>query len=213
MHLSQIIDFIELRGGAPREGLSDTGHSFATGGFLWERVVDRLINSSKEELFEWLFTAALVEIANPEVVRPGEQVIDCGECPACVGTGGSGISQKESACEACAGTGRLRIYMTPDGYNISDEMLEEWKHTSKSCKYGLDQAKFHRWTKWQIPAYLKSLNLTKCRLRCYFVRGDYTDNTPQWREAILEYSQQEIDETWDSIVQHAVIMVRDGVPS
>ena len=183
--------------------MSEAGHAFATGGFLWERVLDRLTNSSKEELFEWLFTAALVEIANPVVVRPGEQVIDCGECSVCEGY--------KIACLACAGTGRLRIYMTPDGLHIEDEVLEEWKHTTKSCKYGINQAKFDRWTKWQIPAYLKSLGLTKCRLRVYFVRGDYTNNEPQWWEFLLEYTQQEIDETWDSIVQHAVIMVRDGV--
>ena len=128
--------------------------------------------------------------------------MDCGECPACVG-----VFHKESVCEACSGTGRLRIYMTPDGYNISEELLEEWKHTSKSCKYGLDQAKFDRWTKWQIPAYLKSLNLTKCRLRVYFVRGDYTDNTPQWREGIITYTQQEIDEVWDAICLNARALI------
>ena len=188
---------------------------------MWERLLDRLINSSKEELFEWLFTAALVEIQNPEVVRPGEQVMNCGACPVCDGTGlvvsaipyydteSSKVEGQinEEGCNACAGSGYLRVYMTPDGIHIEDEVLEEWKHTSKSCKYGIDQKKFDRWTKWQIPAYLKSLGLLKCRLRVYFVRGDYTDNTPQWREGIITYTQQEIDEVWDAICLNARALI------
>lgn len=209
LHLSQIIDFIE---GKDREvgGLSEVGHAFAAGGFLWERVLDRLVNLNKTELFEWLFTQALFEVSNPVVVRPGEQSIDIGECSLCDGNGKTVEGfQLAIDCVSCAGTGRAVIYMTPDGYHIDDMILEEWKHTTKSCKYGINQQKFGRWTKWQIPAYLKSLGLTTCRLRVYFVRGDYTDNQPQWWEYTLEYTQQEIDETWDCIVQHALIIYRD----
>ena len=91
------------------------------------------------------------------------------------------------------------------------EMLEEWKYTSKSAKGGIQQGKFNRWTHLQIPCYLKALNLFLCRLRVYFTRGDYSDNVPQWWEFILEYSKQEIDETWNLVSNAACEMIREGL--
>jgi len=173
LHLSQVIDFIENPEGPARDGdLSDDGHAYACGGFLWERVLVRLTESRPEELWEWLFTGALAEIRNPDVIRPGEMCID-------------------------------GIWMTPDGFNLVDDCLEEYKYTSKSANTAITDKKFRRWTSYQIPGYLKGLNLTTCRLRVYFSRGDYTNGIPQWREYLLTYTQQEIDDTWENIVNNA----------
>lgn len=216
VHLSHVIDFIEGRK-RESEGLSKAGHAFACAGFLWERALDKLIHLSKEELWEYVFTQALFEIDKPDVFRPGEQCMDGGECPICAGKGT--ILDPVRVCKVCGGVGRIRIYLTPDGISISDldnrnrSFLEEWKCTSKSCDSDIATSpKFSRWVQWQIPAYLKALLLNTCRLRVYFSKGNYRDiHAPVWKEFILTYSDQEIDETWDSISQHAIIMAKEGL--
>ena len=219
LHLSHIIDYIEHLEGKRAEqvrngGLSDAGNAYASGGFLWERVVANLIERKPAEMWDWLFTCALNEPENPLVVRPGEQCLDAGICPVCEGKGSTytSLSSPVLICSACKGTGRVFVWLTPDGYHIDDMILEEWKATSKSCRdVDLLGPKFKRWTLFQIPVYLKALYLDTCRLRVYFSRGDYTTGEPQFWEYLLHYSKQEIEETWDMIAQHAVIMYREGL--
>lgn len=185
LHLSNVIDFIEFKEGKqaarPIGGkLSDAGNAYASQGFLWETVLEQLIERSPTELWEWMFGRALSEPDNPLVVRPGEICLD-------------------------------GIYMTPDGYNIETEQLEEWKWTTKSSNWPITHEKFRRWICFQIPSYLKALNLLVCRLRVCYARGDYKSGEPIWMEYILTYSQQEIDETWDMIRVNAEVMRREGL--
>lgn len=213
LHLSHVIDFIEEQeSGKKRDrpdggGLSDIGHNYAAGGFLWERVLTRLIEHNPKELWEWLFTQVMNEIDDPDVIRPGEQVYSW-ECPDC-------SIETRDECRTCEGTGILSMYMTPDGVNIlgdgTDIYLEEYKFTTKSSKDPITHPKFGRWVRYQIPCYLKVMNLTKCRLRVYFVRGDYTTGEPAWYEYIITFSQTEIDEIWESVVLNAQYMYRHGL--
>ena len=213
IHLSHVIDYIE--GKQRQVELSKAGNNFAVGGYLWERALDKIIHLTPSELWEYVFTQTLFEIDKPDVFRPGEQCMDAGECPACAGKGV--YVDPVRVCGTCGGCGRIRIYLTPDGISISDidkhgkSFLEEWKATSKSSKNEITGPKFSRWIQWQIPAYLKALNLQTCRLRIYHSRGAYTTNEPIWRQVILTYSQQELDETWDVIAKHALIMCREGL--
>lgn len=160
--------------------MPDSAHAYMSAGFLWERVLEKLTELSPVELWEWLFSRAMVDVHNPNVIRPGEQCVD-------------------------------GIYMTPDGYNITDGFLEEWKYTTKSLKGGIQGPKFRRWVDYQIPCYLRALGLTSCRLRVYFARGDYTSGQPIWMEYILTYTQQELDEIWDSVVLNAAYMRDHGL--
>lgn len=181
LHLSHIINFIEDGGVVgKRDQRSDSLNNYAAGGFVWERVLDKLIHYTPEELFEMLFTQAFFEVHNPKVVRPGEICLD-------------------------------GIYMTPDGYHIEDECLEEWKYTNKSLNNPITGPKFARWIQYQIPAYLKALNLTTCRLRVYYARGNYTTGEPTFMEYMITYTQQEIDETWDMIKMNAEYMIANGL--
>ncbi len=215
LHLSSIIDYIE---GRERDAeMSETGNAYAAGGFLWERVLTNLIERSRWELWDWMFSAALAEIPNPRVVRPGEQCLDGGECPKCSGKGYCGAGKSGGICTSCAGTGRILIYMTPDGINLDDlddhgkSLLEEWKDTSKSVAPITDK-KFSRWVSYQIPAYLKAMRLSTCRLRVRFNHGNYKDErSPIWMEYVLSFSQQEIDETWDCIANNARSMIEQGL--
>lgn len=219
LHLSGVIDYIEFlqnKRAAYGEALSQAGNNYAAGGFAWERVLFNVIERSPMELFEWMFGRALAEPTNPLVIRPGEQCMDCGPCPKCNGVGfvneptGALIVKPDSPkCSACEDTGRVLVFMTPDGYHIDDMILEEWKYTTKSAKSDIRGPKFKRWLSYQIPSYLKSLDLTACRLRVYFARGDYADVVPMWKEFLLEYSQTEIDEIWDMIMRHAILMYRE----
>ncbi len=194
--------------------MSDIGNAYAAAGFAWERVVSNLIEHKPTDLWDWMFGRALNEPDNPLVVRPGEQCMDGGVCPRCEGKGSTyeTLDGPVKICDACNGTGRVLIFMTPDGYHIEDMVLEELKATSKSCRdLDIFGPKFKRWTLYQIPCYLKSLHLDRCRLRVFFWRGDYTNGQPQWHQFLIHYSDQEMDEIWDSIVQHAQLMIREGI--
>lgn len=224
LHLSQVIDYIEYlegkRATAQQGPINNIGNAYAAAGFSWERVVSNLIEHKPTDLWDWMFGRALSEPTNPLVVRPGEQSMDAGVCPVCKGKGSTydKLTDPVKICQSCHGLGRIIVYMTPDGLNIEESdqygksLLEEWKATSKSCRdVDILGPKFKRWTLFQIPCYLKVLNLRTCKLQVFFWRGNYTDGVPQWWQFLLSFSQQELDETWDMIAQHALIMVREGV--
>ena len=177
LHLGHVIDFIEHQ-----ERMADKpkvrgagGQNYMAAGFMWERVLNHLVNDDKKELWEWLFGRVLSEPDNPKIIRPGELCLD-------------------------------GIYLTPDAVHLDDHVLEEHKYTTKKPA-PLTDPKFRRWSSWQIPSYLKALKLHTCRLRVFFARGDYEgDPTPVWMEYLITYSQQEIDETWEAVIQNAATM-------
>lgn len=74
LHLSHVLDFIEKQEGKIRDGgkLSDIGNNYACGGFLWERVLEKLIELDPADLYAWLFGRAMVDVENPQIIRPGE---------------------------------------------------------------------------------------------------------------------------------------------
>ncbi len=208
LHLSHVINFIEAQeSGKTRDSDMTSLHNYAAGGYLWERLIEHLIENNPQELWDWLFTSVLSDIPNPKVIRPGEQSVSI-ECPVCEG---DDLVKPGVICKGCNGGGYVRLSMTPDGYNIDEGVLEEYKYTSKSARSEITGPKFARWVKYQIPCYLKVLGLTKCRLRVYFSRGDYTTGQPIWKEFFLEYSNQELDEIWDSIVMNAQYMIANGL--
>lgn len=102
------------------------------------------------------------------------------------------------------------IWMTPDGFHCDDYCLEEWKYTFKSARFPITDKRFRRWVSFQIPAYLKVLNLDTCRLRVFFARGNHDGGPPVWRQYLLRYTRQEIDETWDCITANAAAMRKGG---
>ena len=204
IHLSHVLNFIEDQNAATRrdrDGNKDSLHNYAVSGFLWERIIEKVVNLSQAELFEWLFTRALFDVDNPKLIRPGEVNVDICECPGCAGTG----------CTKCGNTGRIKLYFTPDMYSIDEELLEEHKWTTRSSNNEITSDKFARWIQYQIPVYLKVLRLLKCRLRVCFSRGDYKSGEPEWREYLITYSQQELDEIFDMVLMNAKYMVDNGL--
>lgn len=102
------------------------------------------------------------------------------------------------------------IAMSPDGIDTVDALLEEWKCTFKSAVKRPDTGDFPTWMA-QIKAYCRALEFTKCRLRILHLRGSYfkpledgkVADGPIVRTWLLEFTQQELDDNWRNIVNHA----------
>jgi hypothetical protein len=102
------------------------------------------------------------------------------------------------------------IAMSPDGIDVVDGLLEEWKFTFKSATKRPDNGDFPTWI-CQIKSYCRALEFTKCRLRVMHIRGSYykpledgkVADGPIVRTWLLEFSQEELDQNWSNILQHA----------
>lgn len=92
---------------------------------------------------------------------------------------------------------------SPDLIDMRNFTLEEWKCTWKSSRR-IDnlEDEFWEWTV-QIKAYLKMLGFTQCCLRVFFVNGNYRDSGPQVMCRLLIFTQAEIDENWNMLINHA----------
>jgi hypothetical protein len=94
------------------------------------------------------------------------------------------------------------IYMTPDGYDTHENVLEEWKCTWKSLNNPIEGPKFWRyWT--QTKAYARAMGTDKCRLRVLYLMGDYKGSGPCAKTYEAVFSQKEMDNNWSMIVSHA----------
>lgn len=92
------------------------------------------------------------------------------------------------------------IYLTPDGMDIEDWVHEEWKATYKSLRH--DPHEYYRYW-WQIKAGCYVLGTNKARLRVWFINGDYRGSGPQWGSWDAEFTDRELRENWQAILNHA----------
>lgn len=93
------------------------------------------------------------------------------------------------------------VLMTPDGYNVAENCLEEWKFTWKSSRRVLEE--FHRYL-WQVKAYCKALDFDTVNLRIMHVMGNYRGTGPQVRGLKIQFTERELKENWDMIRNYAV---------
>jgi hypothetical protein len=91
---------------------------------------------------------------------------------------------------------------TPDGVNFDEDgtYVEEYKATWKSSKN--DPAGIFKY-RMQGLGYCKLLGLTRVLYRILHLMGDYKGSGPQYKVWMIEWEQYEIDEAWESIVNHA----------
>lgn len=92
------------------------------------------------------------------------------------------------------------IYMTPDGWNVKEEILEEWKVTWKSARRPIES--FDRYW-WQIKAYCYGLATSRARLRVFFTNGDYRGSGPRLQSWEAEFTERELGDNWTMIRNHA----------
>lgn len=106
------------------------------------------------------------------------------------------------------------IFITPDGYDLSDGSYEEYKATWRSLKK-LDD--FHKWF-WHWEVQLKgncyAAGTNKARLVMFFVMGDYSfrppEGGPQLRCREYEFTDEELEENWEMVKRVRDEMVEQG---
>ena len=89
--------------------------------------------------------------------------------------------------------------LTIDGMDVP--VIEEFKLTWKSCRRIIGPEIFQQWM-WmhQTRAYCKFLDTRYVRLHTCFVNGDYEKGrigTPKYKRWLIEFSDREIDRTWE----------------
>lgn len=95
------------------------------------------------------------------------------------------------------------IVGSPDAIRITDWRVVELKFRWMSSH------KFDALEKWffielvQIKGYCKMVGTNVAELWVFFCNGDYKPPRPCVRGALLEFSDQEIEESWRTIVNHA----------
>lgn len=92
------------------------------------------------------------------------------------------------------------VFITPDVMDVKDWVHEENKLTWKSSNN--DPHSYYRYW-WQVKAGCRVLETTKARLRVYHVNGDYRGSGPQWKNWEAEFTEQEIEENWSMVLNHA----------
>jgi hypothetical protein len=97
------------------------------------------------------------------------------------------------------------IIMTPDGLNIDTYELEEYKATWKSSKN--KPWDNNKWM-WQVKAYCLALDTLVCVMRVLYVVGDYKGSGPQYVCCRLQFTELELAENWQMLVNHSREMRR-----
>lgn len=92
------------------------------------------------------------------------------------------------------------IAMSPDGFDWEGWILWEYKATWKSSNRSpLDD---WRWMA-QVKSYCKGMGCTQCKMWVLYVNGDYKGQGPSSQLFTIDFTQQEIDENWEMIINHA----------
>lgn len=104
------------------------------------------------------------------------------------------------------------IYCSPDGLGVGITMgdggrvdcvvLEEYKCTTFSATRTPDDTAFWRWMA-QIKAYCYVVGCRHAVLRVLFLKGDYKDPTPAYGVFGFEFTEMELVEFWESVVNYA----------
>lgn len=92
------------------------------------------------------------------------------------------------------------ILMSPDGLNVEEWELCEYKCTWKSSRS--DPLDNWRWCT-QILGYHSGLGTNVCNLKVLYINGDYRDSGPQFFQYRLYATDPEIEENWQMIINHA----------
>lgn len=98
------------------------------------------------------------------------------------------------------------IYMTPDGFNVADGYVEEYKATWRSMKkWNVDFAD-HFWH-WliQVQGYCHGLGTNKARIIAFFTQGSYkfgdpVEGGPRIRMREFEFTDAELKGNWQRVL-------------
>jgi len=93
------------------------------------------------------------------------------------------------------------IIGSPDGISFSQDRLivDEYKATWKSMRHPVTDN--IRWM-MQVKSYCKMVGTNYCRMRILYINGDYKPPIPQYRSYLLAFTDAELDENWEMILNH-----------
>lgn len=207
LHVSEIIRSLDNRVLNPGQRRPDLELSdeemrrmgnYREGGFILELAVDALLSGDLKEGGSLLLRKLVSHffkhrmIARRKVALQGEIVIEV-ELPG---------KRKRTA-----------LYGTPDGLDVPNLVLEEYKCTWRSSnRLANIEIDFVTWF-WQIKEYLFMLSLIHgqhilcARLFVFFINGDYRKSGPQIRQFNLSFSWHELQENHDMLMRRAAKMV------
>lgn len=97
------------------------------------------------------------------------------------------------------------IYLTPDGVYIPDWTLLEFKCSWKSSRRTEIEAIEGEMWEWvtQMKCYCRAIDTTKALLFVFHVNGDYRPSVPMTRGLEFTFTEEELDDTWTMIKNHA----------
>lgn len=112
------------------------------------------------------------------------------------------------------------IFMNLDKYDPEHEIVYEFKATWKSMRglevdgeldYEVFREKFWYFV-LQVAAYCRAIGCFTARIVVWFINGDYSyrepNGGPQFRLYEFRFTQEELDQNWKTITQHAKQMRR-----
>ncbi len=95
------------------------------------------------------------------------------------------------------------IYMSPDGINLEEESVEEYKCTwASSFTRKIDDDFFAHWI-WQTKAYCYGVGMEATIFRVLFINGDYRGSGPVVKTWRVEFTELEIEENWEMLCNAA----------
>jgi hypothetical protein len=106
------------------------------------------------------------------------------------------------------GTGELLldgIYMTPDGLDPNNEILQEAKCTWKSVK---NQPMDNFSWMCQTKGYCKVLRINRVMFHVLYLVGDYKNSGPIYQPWLITFKPHEIEENWQMILNHKEFMTQ-----
>jgi len=99
------------------------------------------------------------------------------------------------------------ISLSPDGLDITDWVVEEYKCTFKGVKHTPDT--IWRWVT-QAKAYVKAVGrhpetgeYPRVKWRVLHLNGDWAGSGPLYKVYLAKFSEQEIEECWEMLLNHA----------
>lgn len=93
------------------------------------------------------------------------------------------------------------IIGSPDGFDPHTGILDEYKATWKSIK-NAHPSNVWKWMV-QVKGYCKMLGVNTVRFHVLYVVGDYRGSGPLYRSYLFCFTDQEIEENWSMLVNHA----------
>ncbi|MFW9899872.1 MAG: hypothetical protein ACFFDY_01135 [Candidatus Thorarchaeota archaeon] len=98
------------------------------------------------------------------------------------------------------------IACSPDGIKPEQEIVDEYKCTWRSTK----TKPWNVW-KWmvQIKAYCYVSGYNIARFHVLYIMGDYKFTGPKCIPFLLEFTDEELQNNWDMLLEHARTMIND----